>query len=323
MRRIEAALGFVVLSVLALYIYGTAAVHAAAHTPLLGGVFVLLLLGLVAGIGGRVPELLRGEPRVATATRRLANFAAVAVGAILTFLVSAELGLGPVVGAAAVGLLAALVLPQYGVPAFCGAFVGMASQELLCFRGGIFVAAVAAGVVYVLSEGIYGGYGGKLGTIALAGCVGSAGIFGESFHPAAIPSWEVTLVFMLLAATAAAATFYLSVNMGHGPVLGSSVVGLLAGITLPLLHTTLGATAAVVVFCASFVGMSSPERLPTYRLVVIAGAVSGLALAYSSPYFGGAGGKLGTLAFGAVIAVDGLRGLITGKLAPLLRRHER
>lgn len=310
MRRIEAALGFVVLSGVALYLYATAAARTAADIPLLGGVFLLGLLGLVAGISGGVPGLLREDIPVPPAPRHFGDFTAVVVGAILAFIASVELALGPVLGAAAVGLVAGVMLPQYGVPAFCGAFVGMASPELLCLRGGIIVAAVAAGVLYVISEGVYGGYGGKLGTIALAGCVLSAGIFRESFHAAEIPSLGITFVFVLGAAGAAVATFYLSIDLGYGPVLGSSAVGLLGGLTLPALHATMGATAAVVVFCASFVGMSSPRRLPTHRLVLIAGAVSGLAFAYSSPYFGGAGGKLGTLAFGAVISVNGLHALV-------------
>jgi hypothetical protein len=117
------------------------------------------------------------------------------------------------------------------------------------------------------------------------------------------------LIYSVLGAVLA---YVLSIRFGKGPVIGSAFVGLVAGILLPAVYgVELGKALAVVVFCASFVGMSGAARLKSEALIALAGLVCGLAYIYASPWLGGAGGKLGTLAFGAAIAVGGLARLAT------------
>ena len=66
----------------------------------------------------------------------------------------------------------------------------------------------------------------------------------------------------------------------------------------------------MVVICASFAGMSGKNRFPHTWLMLIAGLFSGLVFMFSLPSLGGAGGKLGTIAFGSVIALKGIMELL-------------
>ncbi|MFP4374894.1 MAG: hypothetical protein ACLFPO_11225 [Spirochaetaceae bacterium] len=310
MQRLgSATAGFIALSATTLYLFAATAAEAASLHAVSGVVSSLILVGLLTGIDRHGRSLLHGFSAPPFGLRDLTSFLFVSGGAVAAFLLSVEMQLGPVIGAAMVGLIAGLFIPRYGVPAYCGAFVGMASEELLCLRGGLFVAAAVAGLVFVLSEGVFGGFGGKLGTIALTGCIVAALVHGRPFLVSAPATWSVAWALIPYSAIAAVATFYLSVHLGHGAVPASSIVGLVGGLLLPPLHPTLGSAPAVVVICASFAGMSTPQRLPALWAVGIAGALAGLVFVYSAPYLGGAGGKLGTIAFGSVIAVNGILAL--------------
>jgi hypothetical protein len=82
-------------------------------------------------------------------------------------------------------------------------------------------------------------------------------------------------------------------------------VGLVAGLVAPPLLAA-GGTVAPATFCASFVGMVSPGRLPDGRAVLLAGVVSGLVFVGTMPAFVGFGGKLGTIAFTACLLTGAL-----------------
>jgi hypothetical protein len=66
-----------------------------------------------------------------------------------------------------------------------------------------------------------------------------------------------------------------------------------------------GSAHAVAVFCASFVGMASRERMPKLWMVLLAGAIAGVVFQFSAILFGGIGGKLGTIALTSVLTVWG------------------
>mgnify|MGYP000952667497 CR=1 FL=1 len=68
-----------------------------------------------------------------------------------------------------------------------------------------------------------------------------------------------------------------------------------------------------------------PEPLPRYCSVGeaeagVAGAFCGLTFILAMPWLGGAGGKLGTLAFGSTLAYLGLRETVRRARARLRRR---
>ena len=81
-----------------------------------------------------------------------------------------KVGLSPVVASCLVGLLGALIgywlnSEDLSMVIFAGSFVGMTAVSLASFPI-ILLAGFACGILYVLTEPIFVGYGGKLGAIA-------------------------------------------------------------------------------------------------------------------------------------------------------------
>jgi len=105
-------------------------------------------------------------------------------------------------------------------------------------------------------------------------------------------------------AVAAPVTYLVSVQLDHGPVVASAVVGLAAGLVCPPLFAA-GDAVAAVAFCASFAGMATPERIPGPGAMLLAGGTAGVAFVGAAPYFVGFGGKLGTIAFAACLVTAG------------------
>lgn len=232
------------------------------------------------------------------------NAAAVAVAAPVTYAISVPAGVGPVVASALVGLCAYLLSETYGAPAYCGSFVGMATPAAGADLGAVVAAGLAAAVAFVAGKRAFDGFGGKLGTTAFVGCLSVAAVGGLAPGTGSVPVPTVAVGLVLAAAAAALATYAVSVRLGHGPVVGSAVVGLAAGIVCPPLFAA-GDAVAAVAFCASFAGMAAPERIPGVGAMLLAGGTTGVAFVGAAPYFVGFGGKLGTIAFASCLVTAG------------------
>jgi len=238
----------------------------------------------------------------------LGNAAAVAVSGPVTYVLSIDVGLGPVVASALVGLCAYLLSKKYAAPVYCGSFVGMATPAAAADLVAVSIAALVAAVAFVAAKRVFNGFGGKLGTTAFVGCLAVAAAGGLEPGTDVVPSGDIAAVLVVVAALAAAITFLVSVRLDHDPIVGSAVVGLVGGLVCPPLFAA-GDTVAAVVFCASFVGMAAPERLPGTGAMLFAGAVSGLVFVGAAPYVVGFGGKFGAIAFTACLLTIGLRSL--------------
>lgn len=231
---------------------------------------------------------------------------AVTAGALVTYGASVVAELGPVLASALVGLVAGLALPRVAVPIYCGSFVGMASPTVFPAPEFVAAAGLVAGLAFVATTESFGGFGGKLGTIALFGCLATVALTGLEYGTPSAPEWELASVVVPVAIAGAVATVVLSLHLDLGAVVGSGLVGVLAGVGFPMaLPAELGGTLAAVAFCASFVGMSSADRLATVGHVAVAGALCGLVYLAVTPAVTGAGGKLGTVAFVSCIALVG------------------
>ena len=234
-----------------------------------------------------------------------ATVLAVAAGAPLTRLLAVDLGLGVVVAAALVGLLADRLVPSYGAAVYCGAFVGMASPALFTGVPAVTAAGLVAGAVFVAADRVFDGFGGKLGTTAFVGCAALALALGVDGGSGSAVSGSIAVGYALAGAAAAGITYLSSVHLNHGPVQASALVGLVGGLVCPALLTA-GDGVAAVVFCASFAGMASPDRVPGVGAMAVAGALCGVLVAATTPVLVGFGGKLGTIAFAACLVVRGL-----------------
>ncbi|WP_350343327.1 hypothetical protein PRVXT_002622 [Proteinivorax tanatarense] len=110
-------------------------------------------------------------------------------GTFFTFFLGADpdvlgapaLGLNAMVGSGIVGLLAALFLPKdLAVVAYTAAFAGMSSAAVLTNYGMVILAGLLVGLIFILVQPIYNGFGGKLGTIAALAVLITMGIFSIS-----------------------------------------------------------------------------------------------------------------------------------------------
>lgn len=295
--------GFLLLATTCGLLYYYALSEAAKSGLILAGILGITSAALLYGFYVEAATLRASGQGPVCQMKDLYLVGAVAVGALASYWLNVDMKLGAVAASALVGMVSAVVAPAYAVPLYCGSFVGMASPKV--FGSAQFLVAVAAaGITYVLSQDVFNGFGGKLGTIACAGCCLSAVFTGRQFLSSPVPQWDAGLKIVVTATLAALAAYYVNVGIGKGPVMGSAIVGLVGGLVLPSLIPEVGSTLAAVCMCASFAGMSSKARIPSGVLMGAAGALVGFVFMFASPYLGGAGGKLGTTAFGSVIAVN-------------------
>jgi len=88
-------------------------------------------------------------------------------GAIVTWWLNTQLGLGPAVASGIIGVVAALILPgELAVAAYTASFAGMSSVTVLTGLPMAAIAGIIVGGIFIIALPVYQGFGGKLGTIA-------------------------------------------------------------------------------------------------------------------------------------------------------------
>jgi hypothetical protein len=310
MNKSIPVIGFVILAVMALLVYGFAAYNAWTVQPVVGIVLTLGLIGILFTLFNESKGLAAAKTDALFSNKNILSFVAVVVGALVSHWINIDLKQGLVVGSAVVGVVAGFLLPDYAAAAYTGSFVGMAGIKLIPTYPHLAIAAAIAGIVYVLALAVFGGFGGKLGTIAASGCVTCGVALSTEFTHPAVPAWNVGALLIITSVVAAVVTYYLNNNLKLGPVKASALVGLAAGILLPILIKGTGTTLAVMAICASFGGMSNTKRMPSWIPMAFVGLSAALVYMFASPFIGGTGGKLGTMAFGSTMAIRGLMDLV-------------
>lgn len=129
-------------------------------------------------------------------------------------------------------------------------------------------------------------------------CIGLGVIYKESRHKPL--SLSINLIDIPMAAIGLVLTVLLSHVLDLSPVIASSMVGILAYISLK--------KYAVVIFCGSFAGMISADLLIGFDLIWLA-LICGMVVGLLKSSFDGIGRKLGTMAFISTF----LFAIITGK----------
>jgi hypothetical protein len=298
---------FLVLAIIVILLYGFI-LYEAWYLHSLGGILVLIVLvNLIAALIFEAKRDILNRDHALDTKMAMLTVAATVVGAWATYEFNHSLALGAVVASAIVGLIGAAVFPRHAAAIYCGSFVGMASSSFLMGFHDLMVAALIAGLLFSISEDVLGGFGGKLGTIAFCGVLIAGLGFKRQFEIHPVPPPELAWRIVLSAIAATMLTTWLSTKRNLGPVRASCLVGLIGGLLAPAVFPQYGNSLAVVIICASFTGMSSSERMPSYWMILAAGLLTGIIFLYSFSLFGGAGGKLGTIAFGACLAVWGAR----------------
>ncbi len=210
--------GFLILSVTVIVLLGATVVTGLRTQWIAGIVSLIVLTGALITIFSEGKRILADKmfndelPLI----KHVYELLGVAVGGILTCILCRDFKLGAVVGASLVGISAYLVVPKYAVPVYCGAFVGMTSNALLFTRSEVAIASVIAGIIFVLSSYVFGGFGGKLGTIAFISTIITSLILGREFIVAPIFETNTILLIILVALIATPLTYYFNVIRGHG-----------------------------------------------------------------------------------------------------------
>ena len=303
--------GYLILSSMVLLLFGFTFYHAwSLHS--LGKFFVpLVIVGLAYEIFSEGLRCKNVAPKPYIFATDVKIFTFIFLGAIITYTLKVNVGLGAVISAGLVALISSLIIPKYGVAVYCGSFVGMTSSRLLVDYAELSFAAVIAGIVFLLADRAFNGFGGKLGTVAFAGTLITGLGLEKEFIITPVPGWDLIGLIILFSVLATVITYWVNVHLKHGGVVASGIVGLTGGLILPAIYPDgAGNTLAVMVICASFAGMSSTERFPHIFQLLVVGLLTGMIYIYSMPLAGGAGGKLGTIAFGSVLVVRGYMDLV-------------
>lgn len=230
------------------------------------------------------------------------DFVFCALGVLATFSLVHWLGISAVLASASLGLVGYGVVRKYQVPIYCGSFAGMVSTSMFDFVEVGVLAAVAA-VIFVLTKPLFAGYGGKLGTVAFMSSLITFSLF-EKTQLTLTADYSLGLLF-LVSALGVLASFYLQHGLKTSSVFASASTSLLFALVVTYGFVSL-ADYAVVFFSASFIGMSSKERLPNVLFVIVSGLVLGLIYFIFTAYFHGLGGKLGLMAMMSVVITNGI-----------------
>jgi len=303
-------IGFTILSIAVLSLLGLSLYEAWLFHAIGGIISLILLIGALIAIVTEARQLSVIDASKWKSADQFLQGLVVFGGGLVTFAVSHDLGLGPVIATSVIALLAHMIMPKSSVPAYCGSFVGMTSNLLFYNYGEVALASLVAALVFIITRDVFNGFGGKLGTIALIGTAVTSHSLNRDFLTFSIADFHTNLLIILVAAIAAGLTYYFNNHRNQGPVLASAVVGILGAILLPSLFPNLGNTLAIVTICASFTGMTSQTRYPVFWNFLVTGILTGIIFVYSTPQLGGAGGKLGTIAFSSVLSTYGYRKLV-------------
>lgn len=140
----------------------------------------VVLILIVAVVSVEYAIYLKNRTKNDSFSLDISSLACCLAGTLATYLLSNEIGLGPVGAASAVGTLIGMLPAKHWtkgnemqVAVYCGAFVGMSSPAVIPDYVGACVAGVICGLVLNIAKYCIQGYGGRLGTIAFA----SVGVF--------------------------------------------------------------------------------------------------------------------------------------------------
>jgi len=220
------------------------------------------------------------------------------LGCTLTLLLSQYTGV--VIASALIGLIGGLTLKEYATLNYAASFAGMSSISVVSLVYSPILGLLVF-IVWLLLEGRLEGVGGKLGTIALiAGVTFSLLTANINF----VSSWnEVNITNIILwvitGIIGTTLTLVIREEINKNAVIASALVGLIGGILL-------SQQLALVLFSASFAGMSSKKRMKGYKEFIISGVWVGIIFTALYGLLPGIGGKLGFIGFLSVLITETL-----------------
>ncbi|XMB72922.1 hypothetical protein RJI07_03185 [Mycoplasmatota bacterium WC30] len=291
-------LGFIVLIVALLYSYITVLFEPKELLLdiIFGALFLLLIFGMI--------HAFKIEKEEVKKTVHFDNLDGlfVILGVMATYTVVHFFGISVVLASCSIGLLGHFIIKKFEVAIYCGSFAGMVSVVMFNFYEVLALAFICA-FIYILTKPIFSGYGGKLGTVAFMSSLIVHSLFGDEFL---VVASNIHLGFLLATTIiGVTVTFYIQHKLKVTAVFASAVTSFVFTLVLVLFFSE-HLVYAVVFFSASFIGMSSKEKLPNIVFVVISGAILGAVYYIFIHFFNGLGGKLGLMALISVVITSGI-----------------
>jgi hypothetical protein len=262
---------------------------------LYGLFFILLLYGLYHAF-----RIEKAEIKIITFQNFDGLFAAVSV--VVTFSLVHYFDVSSVLASSFIGVIGYLFIRKYEVPIYCGSFAGMVSVALFNFWE-VGVLAVLCAFIFTLTKPLFSGYGGKLGTIAFLSSLITFSIFDKEYL--SISGDFSIYVVVLVSLLGVTLTFYLQHYFHTSAVFASAMLSFLFGLVITTFFSNY-IPYTFVFFAASFIGMSSKQRLPNFVFVILSGLILGLMYDIFLEYFHGLGGKLGLMAMMSVVITSGI-----------------
>lgn len=109
-----------------------------------------------------------------------------------------------------------------------------------------------------------------------------------------------SVLIIISGGIAALLTFYLNNELKFGAVKASAGISLLGGLIFYFFPATFNSEVShllpAVIMGASFIGMASKKVIPDYLIICFSGFIFGFIFIYTSDFFQGFGGSLGTTA---------------------------
>lgn len=281
--KIIPMIGFIILASMTFYLLIQTLIQDALLHSLGGILLIIISLGVFIALFFEGQRVWFNEIDFISPKRHFREFLAVVVGAILTYFLAHDIGVGIVVAASLVGILAHVFFPDFESPIFDGAFVGMSSTSLLFYYPELLLAAGISGFAFILATTVFRGFGGKMGTIALVGTFLAGSSLMRPFELQPLPSSEVIVLIFIFSVITTPLTYYLNIKREHGPVMASSVIGMLAGILLPRFFPEYGVFLAIVVICATFIGMTVKPVCSNFWQISLSGITMAIVVIYATP----------------------------------------
>ncbi|SFC46355.1 hypothetical protein SAMN04488102_10775 [Alkalibacterium subtropicum] len=242
------------------------------------------------------------QPMQLKQTKNIYTLAALVTGAYVTFFLNHQWGLGGVLASAGVGLAGAYLFKKYAVAIYCGSFVGMACNIVFSNPWSFLLASLLAGVIFILAQDLFKGFGGKLGFMAFCGTVLASVLFRSPLRTLEPLSSDLYMPLLFIIIAAGMATYFLQDKFSFSPVTASALVGLIIAVLSP----DPGHILVVAAFCATFAGMVSKERAKNYPEMFFLTLLTAILFIAVASLFDGSGGKLGATAFLATVSGRGL-----------------
>lgn len=120
------------------------------------------------------------------------------------------------------------------------------------------------------------------------------------------------IIILIVSVAAGMATYTVSNIIKKGAVIGSAIITLAAGLLLPPLFPTMGATMATAAACASYAGMISVENALNVLEMAVISLMTGILFITVTSAYVGVGGRLGTIAAISCFAWLGFKKIFVG-----------